>query len=399
MSDTQPSKSDLFLTFLKLGLTSFGGPIAHLGYFREAFVSRLKWMDEKTYADLVALCQFLPGPTSSQVGLGVGLLKGGGWGAVLAWTGFTIPSALALMIFGFGVLEYSDHIPIGILTGLKVVTLAVVTQAVVGMWRSLCPDIPRSILALIGAIFLIFLPSPLHQILVLIAGGGIGYLFSKPAAVHTRPDYLKTSISFGLANILTGTFFVLLIGLPILVTFYDYELLQIIESFYRAGSLVFGGGHVVLPLLENSVVDQGWVNKESFMAGYGAAQAVPGPLFTFAAYLGTVLGSSYNGVTGAVICLLVIFLPSFLLVPALLPYWAKVNPYQSVQKALMGVNAAVVGVIAAALIDPILISVPLEMPTITLAILALVALMVAKFPPWLVVIGTALAGWGLENLF
>ncbi|WP_218048734.1 chromate efflux transporter, partial [Curvivirga aplysinae] len=306
---------------------------------------------------------------------------------------------LVLMIFGFGLLEYSDHIPAGILTGLKVVTLAVVTQAVVGMWRSLCPDISRTILALVGAIFLIYMPSPLHQILVLIIGGGIGYLFFKPAAIHPHPNYLKTSISFGLANILAVTFFVLLIGLPIMLTVYDNELLKIIESFYRAGSLVFGGGHVVLPLLENSVVEQGWVGKESFMAGYGAAQAVPGPLFTFAAYLGTVLGGSYNGVTGAVICLLVIFLPSFLLVPALLPYWAKVNPYLSVQKMLMGVNAAVVGIIAAALIDPILISVPLEIPTITLAVLAVVALMVMKLPPWLVVFGVTLAGWGLEKLF
>jgi chromate transporter len=389
----QPLAS-VFLAFLHLGLTSFGGPIAHLGYFREAFVVRRRWIDERAYADLVALCQFLPGPASSQVGIGIGLAKAGLPGAIAAWFAFTMPSALALMVFGYGVIAYRDAIPDGALHGLKVVAVAVVAQAVWGMARTLTPDAPRITLAVLAAAAFLFQPTPLGQVVVIVAGGLIGLAFLK-TEIDPRHVGLGIGIGKGFASLCLAVFFALLIGLPILAANDGTQTLALIDSFYRAGSLVFGGGHVVLPLLQAEVVPPGWVSNDAFLAGYGAAQAVPGPLFTFAAYLGTVMGPEPNGWMGAVICLLAIFAPSFLLVVGVLPFWDALRHFRSMQKALLGVNAVVVGLLLAALYDPIWTSAILSPRDFVLALAAFVLLVFWKVAPWLVVLLTAAGGWAL----
>src|SRR6266404_2722494 len=295
--------------FFRLGLTSFGGPVAHLGYFREEFVHRRRWLDDKSYADLVALCQFLPGPASSQVGLAVGLLRGGYAGALAAWIGFTLPSAVAMVLFGYGIGALGDAAGSGWLHSLKVAAVAVVAQAVLGMARTLAPDRARATLAVAAAIIALGAPSSWGQIGAIALGGIVGAL-------------------------LLAVFFVLLIGLPLLAAAIPSQALKEFDAFYRAGSLVFGGGHVVLPLLQASVVPPGWVDNDAFLAGYGAAQAVPGPLFTFAAYLGTVMGPPPNGWIGAAICLIAIFLPSFLLVIGALPFWEQLRRRPVAQASL-----------------------------------------------------------------
>jgi chromate transporter len=392
----QPLAS-VFLAFLHLGLTSFGGPIAHLGYFREAFVVRRRWIDERAYADLVALCQFLPGPASSQVGIGIGLAKAGLPGAIAAWFAFTMPSALALTIFGYGVMAYRDAIPDGALHGLKVVAVAVVAQAVWGMARTLTPDAPRITLAVLAAAAFLFQPTPLGQVAVIVAGGLIGLLILK-TEIDPRHVGLGIGIGKGFASLCLAVFFAILIGLPILAANDGTQTLALIDSFYRTGSLVFGGGHVVLPLLQAEVVPPGWVSNDAFLAGYGAAQAVPGPLFTFAAYLGTVMGPDPNGWVGAVICLLAIFAPSFLLVIGVLPFWDALRHFRSMQKALLGVNAVVVGLLLAALYDPIWTSAILSPRDFVLALAAFVLLVFWKVAPWLVVLLTAAGGWALAVL-
>jgi len=392
----QPLAS-VFLAFLHLGLTSFGGPIAHLGYFREAFVVRRRWIDERAYADLVALCQFLPGPASSQVGIGIGLAKAGLPGAIAAWFAFTMPSALALIIFGYGVIAYRDAIPDGALHGLKVVAVAVVAQAVWGMARTLTPDAPRITLAVLAAAAFLFQPTPLGQVAVIVAGGLIGLLILK-TEIDPRHVGLGIGIGKGFASLCLAVFFAILIGLPILAANDGTQTLALIDSFYRTGSLVFGGGHVVLPLLQAEVVPPGWVSNDAFLAGYGAAQAVPGPLFTFAAYLGTVMGPDPNGWVGAVICLLAIFAPSFLLVVGVLPFWDALRHFRSMQKALLGVNAVVVGLLLAALYDPIWTSAILSPRDFVLALAAFVLLVFWKVAPWLVVLLTAAGGWALAVL-
>jgi len=392
----QPLAS-VFLAFLHLGLTSFGGPIAHLGYFREAFVVRRRWIDERAYADLVALCQFLPGPASSQVGIGIGLAKAGLPGAIAAWFAFTMPSALALIIFGYGVIAYRDAIPDGALHGLKVVAVAVVAQAVWGMARTLTPDAPRITLAVLAAAAFLFQPTPLGQVAVIVAGGLIGLLILK-TEIDPRHVGLGIGIGKGFASLCLAVFFAILIGLPILAANDGTQTLALIDSFYRTGSLVFGGGHVVLPLLQAEVVPPGWVSNDAFLAGYGAAQAVPGPLFTFAAYLGTVMGPDPNGWVGAVICLLAIFAPSFLLVIGVLPFWDALRHFRSMQKALLGVNAVVVGLLLAALYDPIWTSAILSPRDFVLALAAFVLLVFWKVAPWLVVLLTAAGGWALAVL-
>lgn len=385
----------VFLTFLQLGFTSFGGPVAHLGYFREAFVHRRKWIDDKAYADLVALCQFLPGPASSQVGIGIGLAKAGLPGALAAWTAFTLPSALALMLFGYGVVAYQDAIPAGLLHGLKVVAVAVVAQAVWGMARSLTPDAPRVTMAVLAAAAVLAVPAPLMQVAAIAAGGLAGLLWLRVETEARHVD-LGIGLSRGFAAACLILFFALLVGLPILVDIYPSQTLAMIDSFYRAGSLVFGGGHVILPLLQSEVVPPGWVSNDAFLAGYGAAQAVPGPLFTFAAYLGTVFGPAPNGWAGGLICLVGIFASSFLLVLGALPFWEALRRDRRVQKALLGVNAAVVGLLLAALYRPVWTSGILSPADFALALGAFTLLVFWKLPAWLVVILSALGGWGIQ---
>jgi chromate transporter len=398
--NSRPQKQSavtVFLTFLQLGLTSFGGPVAHLGYFREAFVERRRWIDERSYADLVALCQFLPGPASSQVGIAIGLAKAGLPGAFAAWLGFTLPSALALIIFGYGILEFQETIPTGVLHGLKVVAVAVVAQAVWGMARTLCPDTPRITLSVIAAVAVIASPTPLMQIAV-IAAGGIAGLFFLQSDIHKDNSSLEIETSRGVAIVAIALFFALLLSLPLIAATLPSQGLSLFDSFYRSGSLVFGGGHVVLPLLQSEVVPTGWVSNDAFLAGYGAAQAVPGPLFTFSAYLGTVTGPTPNGWLGGLICLVAIFLPSFLLVVGALPFWDALRQLGPVQKALTGVNAVVVGLLLAALYNPVWTSGILSPGDFALGICAFTLLVFWKTPSWLIVILTAAGGWGLQLL-
>jgi chromate transporter len=379
----------VFRAFLVLGLTSFGGPVAHLGYYREAFVIRRRWIDERAYADLVALCQFLPGPASSQVSIGIGLAKAGLPGAFAAWFAFTMPSALALTAFGYGIVAFHDAIPAGLLHGLKVVAVAVVAQAVWGMARTLCPDPPRVTLAVLAAGAVLAAPTPLLQVAVIAAGGLAGLAFLR-AEVDARHVSLGIEVGKGVAVGALVLFFALLVGLPLLAAAVPSQSLALIDSFYRSGALVFGGGHVVLPLLQSEVVPSGWVTKDAFLAGYGAAQAVPGPLFTFAAYLGAVMGPVPNGWLGAGICLVAIFLAS--------PFWDQLRHLRLVQKALLGVNAAVVGLLLAALYDPVWTSGILGPGDFALASAAFTLLAFWKLPPWLVVALTAAGGWGLQLL-
>ncbi|MGD9535585.1 MAG: chromate efflux transporter [Alphaproteobacteria bacterium] len=385
----------VFLAFLRLGLTSFGGPIAHLGYFREAFVVRRRWLDEAGYADLVALCQFLPGPASSQVGIGIGLAKAGLPGAVAAWLGFTLPSALALALVGYGVTAFQESIPAGVLHGLKLAAVAVVAQAVWGMARTLCPDAPRLTLAILAAIVMLASQTPLAQIGVLIVGGLAGLAFLR-AAAESQPTTLGIRLGKGVALAALALFGVLLGGLPALAAAYPVHWLQLIDGFYRAGALVFGGGHVVLPLLQAEVVPPGWVSNDVFLAGYGAAQAVPGPLFTFAAYLGAAMTQPPNGWLGALLCVVAIFAPSFLLVVGALPFWETMRRHARVRRALLGVNAAVVGLLLAALYDPVFTSAVHAPADVALALGALLLLSVWRLPPWGVVGLCALGSWALK---
>ncbi len=382
----------VFLIFLRLGLTSFGGPIAHLGYFRDEFVIRRRWLTERSYADMVALCQFLPGPASSQVGIALGLSRSGYAGALAAWAGFTLPSAAALMLFAAGIANYGDAVSSGALHGLKVVAVAVVAQAVWGMARKLCPDVLRAIIMAIAACVVLLVLSPWSQVGVIVAAGIAGILFFKPAHAAEH-DPLPIAVSRRAGVVCLSLFFVLLAGLPVLTQLIPGKAVAVVDAFYRAGSLVFGGGHVVLPLLQAEVVPSGWVDNESFLAGYGAAQAVPGPLFTFAAFLGASMTSEPSGWIGGMICLLAIFMPSFLLVVGVLPFWERLRGNLRMQAALAGVNAAVVGLLLAALYQPVWTSAIHRPQDFGLALLALVALMYWRLPPWLVVAGSAAAGW------
>jgi len=381
----------VFLIFLRLGLTSFGGPIAHLGYFREAFVTRRQWLSERSYAELVALCQFLPGPASSQVGIALGLSRAGYGGAAAAWAGFTLPSAIALILFAVGLSHYGTAIPGGALHGLKVVAVAVVAQAVWGMARNLCRGAVKVTLMLIAACIVLLAPSAWSQVGVITAGGVAGLLLFKPQT-HTEPDSLPIAISRRAGAIWLALFVVLLVGLPILADGLPNPVLALVDAFYRTGALVFGGGHVVLPLLQAEVVPPQWVSNDVFLTGYGATQAVPGPLFTFAAFLGASMTHAPSGWLGGMIALLAIFAPSFLLICGALPFWASLRTSPRTQAALAGVNAAVVGLLLAALYRPVWTSAIFSGYDFALAVLALVALMVWKLPPWLVVISCGVVG-------
>jgi chromate transporter len=380
----------------RLGLTSFGGPVAHLGYFREEYVTRRRWLDERSYADLVALCQFLPGPASSQVGIAVGMLRAGLPGAVAAWLGFTLPSAVALVLFAYGVRAAGGG-DAGWLHGLKVVAVAVVAQAVWGMARALAPDRPRATLALLAAIVVLLSPTAAVQVVIIAAAGLIGWRALPSAGVPHELD-LRVPVGRRLAVAAWVVFGGLLVGLPLARRLAPGPALEVFDSFFRVGSLVFGGGHVVLPLLQAEVVPPGWVSNSEFVAGYGAAQAVPGPLFTFAAYLGAVRAAPPNGVAGAAWALVAIFLPSFLLVVGALPFWNALRRRAGFQGALAGINAAVVGLLLAALYRPVWTSTIAGPADVALALAAFGLLAFWKWPPWLVVLFAAAAGAALAAL-
>ncbi len=394
---TDRSPWAVFLIFLRLGLTSFGGPIAHLGYFHDEFVRRRQWLSERSYADLVALCQFLPGPASSQVGIALGLSRAGHAGALAAWLGFTLPSALLLILFALGITSYRDALPSGALHGLKVVAVAVVAQAVWGMARTLCRDVPRVTIMAAATCLVLLVPSAWGQVAVIGMAAVAGLLLFKPepGGLH---EPLPIAVRHGVALLWLTLFVVLLLGLPLLSTLLPNQTLAMVNAFYRSGSLVFGGGHVVLPLLQAEVVPSGWVSNDAFLAGYGAAQAVPGPLFTFAAFLGAAMNQAPSGWLGGLICLLAIFAPSFLLVVGALPFWERLRRNSRTQAALSGVNAAVVGLLLAALYQPVWTSAIHAPQHFGLALVALVALMFWKLPPWLVVLGGGVAGWLLGAL-
>jgi len=382
----------VFLIFLRLGLTSFGGPVAHLGYFRDEFVIRRKWLTENSYADLIALCQFLPGPASSQVGIAIGLSRAGYTGALAAWTGFTLPSAIVLMLFAIGISSYGDIVPLGVLHGLKVAAVAVVAQAVWGMGKNLCTDVARISIMALAACFVLLVPSALAQVSVIAIAAIIGLLWFQPEKVMAH-DPLPITVRRRTGLVWLFLFFSLLIGLPLLTALYPSQTLSMVDTFFRAGSLVFGGGHVVLPLLQAEIVPAGWISNDTFLAGYGATQAVPGPLFTFAAFLGSSMNQAPSGWLGGVICLIAIFAPSFLLVMGALPFWESLRQNLRTRAALSGINAAVVGLLLAALYQPVWTSAIIEAKDFGLALVALIALMFWKFPAWLVVIGCGAAGW------
>lgn len=393
--DHRASPWSVFLIFLRLGLTSFGGPVAHLGYFRDEFVTRRRWLSERTYADLVALCQFLPGPASSQVGIALGLSRAGYGGALAAWLGFTLPSAVVLILFAMGIAQHSAAIPSGVLHGLKVVAVAVVAQAVWGMARNLCTDATRITVMLIAACIALLQTSAWGQVGVIAAAALAGPLWLK-APSPTTLDALPITLSRRTGAMWLALFLVLLAGLPLLAQFTTRQDVAVIDAFYRTGALVFGGGHVVLPLLQAEVVPTLWVSNDVFLAGYGAAQAMPGPLFTFAAFLGASMQQPPTGWPGGLLCLLAIFAPSFLLVMGAMPFWESLRRSPRTQAALAGVNAAVVGLLLAALYQPVWTSAIFSARDFGLALIALVALMVWKLPPWLVVLGSAGLGWLLS---
>lgn len=388
---------EVFHVFLKLGLTSFGGPIAHLGYFRDELVVRRKWIDEEGYADLVALCQFLPGPASSQVGFSLGVLRGGGLlGGLAAWLGFTLPSAAILFVFALGAAAFTGAVAEGVLHGLKLVAVAVVAQAVWGMAKTLTPDRARAGIALAAIGIVVFIGGSFGQIgaIMLGAGAGLWLCRGEPSEVTGR---LRLPVSRRGGAISLILFAALFVVPPLLVMTTDHQALALFDAFYRSGALVFGGGHVVLPLLQAEVVTPGWVTNESFLTGYGLTQAVPGPLFTFAAYLGAAMGPAPNGLAGALIALVAIFLPGILLVYGTLPYWDALRLRPAAQAAMRGANAAVVGILGAALYSPVWTSAVLSPRDVALALAGFLLLTVWKVQPWIVVLFLA-AGGALAHL-
>jgi chromate transporter len=379
------SAREVFSVFLRLGLTSFGGPIAHLGYFERDLVQRRRWLDHETYADIVALCQLLPGPASSQVGMAIGMRRAGWRGLGAAWLGFTAPSAILLILFAYLVERTGDIADSGWIHGLKIVAVAIVAQAVWSMAKNLTPDRQRITIAFLAAATLLLWSSALGQVAVIVAGGAIGWLlYRDPQSAGSRPSIRFNRLSIALL----GLFAAFLGVLPLLRSLFGGWGFALADVFYRAGALVFGGGHVVLPLLQSAIVTPGWMSNDQFLAGYGAAQAVPGPLFTFSAYLGAVM----HGVPGALLALVAIFLPSVLMVAGVMPAWDRLRLIPAMQSVLRGINAAVVGLLLAALYDPIWTSAIFKPKDAAVALLAFGLLVVWKLPPIVVVALTTLAG-------
>lgn len=387
------SPSEVFRVFLKLGLTSFGGPIAHIGYFREEIVVRRRWIDDAAYTDLVALCQFLPGPASSQVGFSLGLIRAGYRGGLAAWTGFTLPSAILITAFAFGAAALAGPIGAGVLHGLKLVAVAIVAQAVWGMARTLCPDRQRASIACVAALMILFSTSSVAQIGTILMGAIAGFWLCRGAAPNTVGSF-GVPVSRRTGIIALTLFLGLLVVLPVLGRFSQGA--RLFDAFYRSGALVFGGGHVVLPLLSKAFVTPGWVSQDSFLAGYGAAQAVPGPLFTFAAYLGTVVTTSPHGMTGAAVGLIGIFLPGMLVLLGALPFWDVFRKRVGAQAIMRGINAAVVGLLGAALYNPLWTSSVKSSGDFALALVGFVLLTTWRTPPLFVVIFGALGGIALS---
>jgi len=386
---------NLFLIFLRLGLTSFGGPIAHIGYFREEFVTRRKWFSEQSYSEIVALCQFLPGPASSQVGLIIGLSRAGLGGAFVAWLGFTLPSAIAITVFAMTSEFLHGDVYSGVLQGLKIVAVAVIAQAIFGMARTLCADIQRATIMLAVAGLMLLFANPLTQMAAVVMAACFGMILIRvPLTGSAEKLPIKLSTKFAVISLVI--FFLLLILLPLLAYYLPNASTTSFSAFYRTGSMVFGGGHVVLPLLQTEVVATGWVDSETFLAGYGAAQAVPGPLFTFASFLGASIHSSSLGWYGGFLCLLAIFLPAFLLVFGVVPFWEKIRGNILAQRAIAGANAGVVGLLVAVLWDPVWISTVKSSQDLGLVILALIALIGLRLPSWVVVIACALGAVLIE---
>lgn len=372
---------EIFLVALRLGLTSFGGPVAHLAYFQNEYVKRKKWLSDQTYAEIVAICQFLPGPASSQVGISIGMLRGGMLGGFLAWIGFTLPSVLLLSFFAYYVIHFDVNQSV-IIHSLKIVAVAVVAHAILSMGKNLASDLPRISLAIGSAVLILLFPTASIQIIIIVLAGLIGsLLFKKDVSNQKSEVTLNISKSVGIISL--SIFTLLLVSLPLISGYFKHLYIQLFDTFYRVGSLVFGGGHVVLPLLEKEIVPNQMTN-ELFLAGYGAAQAVPGPLFTFASYL----GMSIDGIGAMIIATVAIFLPSFLLITAILPFWNSLSQNQSVRSALVGVNAAVVGVLLAAFYDPIFTSGITSSVDFAVAVLSFSLLQFFKRPAWLVVLLT-----------
>jgi chromate transporter len=383
------SALEVFLTFLKLGLTSFGGPIAHIGYFRQEVVVRRRWVDDATYTDLVALCQFLPGPASSQVGFSLGLIRARYWGALAAWTGFTLPSAILMTAFAYGAGELHGPIGSGMLHGLKLVAVAIVAQAVWGMAGTLCPDRARASIACVAAVILLFGDSSIAQIGVILMGGIAGFgLCRASAPTVERPLGMPVTRRLGIMAL--AAFFGLLAVLPVLAK--RSQGIELFDAFYRSGALVFGGGHVVLPFLSKAFVTPGWVSQDSFLTGYGAAQALPGPLFTFAAYLGALGKPSPHGVGGAALGIVGIFLPGILILLGTLPFWDTLRQRVGAQAFMRGINAAVVGLLGAALYNPLWVSSVGSPSDLALALIGFVLLIAWRAPTLLIVFLGALGG-------
>jgi chromate transporter len=394
--DRPGSPLEVLLAFGKLGVSCFGGPIAHIGYYREEFVVRRRWLDEHAYADLVALCQFLPGPASSQVGFSIGLMRGGYLGGLAAWIAFTIPSAIALVFFAYGANALQGPIGTGLLHGLKLVAVAIVAQAVWGMARTLAPDRERASIAAIAALIILFSTASVAQIGAIVLGGVAGLWFCRTAPPTAADQgHFSVPVSRGVGLLALAAFFILLGGLPILWTLSHSQGVALFDAFYRSGALVFGGGHVVLPLLREATVTPGWVSDDVFLAGYGAAQAVPGPLFTFAAYLGAVMKPLPNGVTGAIISLIAIFLPGLLVLMGTLPFWETFRRRARAQAMMRGVNAAVVGLLGAALYNPVWTSSVKGPGDFGIALVGFVLLTAWQMPPLVVVAISALGGIAL----
>lgn len=380
----------ILATFLRLGCTSFGGPIAHLGYFHEEFVARRRWLEESQFAEIIALAQALPGPASSQVGFTVGMVKAGWPGALAAWVGFTLPSAVLMVLFAFAHQFFPGPSLQGVIHGLTIIPVAVVAQAVLMMQRRLAPDRARATMAVLGAAMALLVPSSISMIATVIAGAAAGLIFCR-AEEQATPVPFPAPLSKTGGAILVSVFLLLLLLPPLMAAHSNLPWLAVFNAFYRSGALVFGGGHVVLPLLESATVAQGWLSQPTFLAGYGAAQAVPGPLFTFAAYLGAELNVAPNGIAGACLALVSIFLPGLLLVTGILPFWAGLREKGLVRRAIAGVNASVVGVLGAALYRPVWTSAILRPLDLVIALAAFLLLVHWRVHPWKVVLATAAA--------
>ncbi|MCM3761517.1 chromate transporter [Alkalihalobacillus oceani] len=387
-TSTFKSLLEILLVSTRLGFTSFGGPIAHLGYFHEEYIRRRKWIDEKSYADLVALCQFLPGPASSQVGIGIGVMRAGVLGGIVSFIGFTLPSVIALILFALALHQFGFD-DSGWIHGLKIVAVVVVAHAVLGMAQNLTPDLQRRTLALLALVVTLLWQTAFTQVGVILAAGFAGFLLYRQQTLDHSASEAKFPISHRFAAVCLTLFFALLVALPILREVSGLQAVALFDSFYRAGSLVFGGGHVVLPLLEREFVPTGWLTEEQFLAGYGAAQAVPGPLFTFAAYIGAVI----NGWQGGLLATIAIFLPAFLLIFGTLPFWQSLRQNASIKGVLMGVNAAVVGILFSALYQPIWTSSILSAIDFAFAAILFGMLVFWKLPPWVIVLTGAAGGF------